>query len=180
MTPEEYKKLSVKEFTQAAKIYDSGHAGIYEMCKDDYPPILAELEKESFHDVLDCGCGTGPMIELLHEKYPEIDSVTPQTLPLITCNAFVMKKFCTELLWLNILSAAISRAMKTAVLMIVPVMVRCLGICLPLQERAVAYMLQCDACSSCHGVKRIFCHVERNVHLLRETGVQTSEQCAAS
>ena len=27
MTPEEYKKLSIKEFTQAAKIYDSGHAG---------------------------------------------------------------------------------------------------------------------------------------------------------
>lgn len=71
MTPEEYKKLSVKEFTQAAKIYDSGHAGIYEMCKDDYPPILAELEKEPFCDVLDCGCGTGPMIELLHEKYPD-------------------------------------------------------------------------------------------------------------
>ena len=45
MTPEEYKKLSVKEFTQAAKIYDSGHAGIYEMCKDDYPPILAELKR---------------------------------------------------------------------------------------------------------------------------------------
>lgn len=45
MTPEKYKQLSIKEFTQAAKIYDSGHAGIYEMCKDDYPPILAELEK---------------------------------------------------------------------------------------------------------------------------------------
>ena len=71
MTPEKYKQLSIKEFTQAAKVYDSGHAGIYEMCKDDYPPILAELEKESFHDVLDCGCGTGPMIQLLHEKYPE-------------------------------------------------------------------------------------------------------------
>ena len=55
MTPEEYKKLSIKEFTQAAKVYDSGHAGIYEMCKDDYPPILAELKKEEFHDVLDCG-----------------------------------------------------------------------------------------------------------------------------
>ena len=41
------------------------------MCKDDYPPILAELEKEPFHTVLDCGCGTGPMIELLHEKYPD-------------------------------------------------------------------------------------------------------------
>ena len=71
MTPEKYKQLSIKEFTAAAKIYDSNHAGIYEMCKDDYPPILAELEKEPFHDVLDCGCGTGPMIELLHEKYPE-------------------------------------------------------------------------------------------------------------
>ena len=71
MTPEEYKKLSIKEFTQAAKVYDSGHAGIYEMCKEDYPPILAELEKEPFHNVLDCGCGTGPMIELLHEKYPD-------------------------------------------------------------------------------------------------------------
>ena len=71
MTPEKYKQLSIKEFTQAAKVYDSGHAGIYEMCRDDYPPILAELEKESFHDVLDCGCGTGPIIQLLHEKYPE-------------------------------------------------------------------------------------------------------------
>ena len=34
MTPEKYKQLSIKEFTQAAKVYDSGHAGIYEMCKD--------------------------------------------------------------------------------------------------------------------------------------------------
>ena len=31
MTPEKYKQLSIKEFTQAAKIYDSGHAGIYEI-----------------------------------------------------------------------------------------------------------------------------------------------------
>ena len=71
MTPEKYKELSIKEFTQAAQIYDGGHAGIYEMCKDDYPPILTELEKEPFHDVLDGGCGTGPMLQLLHEKYPE-------------------------------------------------------------------------------------------------------------
>ena len=71
MTPDEYKKLSIKEFTEAAKVYDSGDAGIYEMCKDDYPPILAELEKEAFTDVLDCGCGTGPMLELLHDKYPD-------------------------------------------------------------------------------------------------------------
>ena len=71
MTPEEYKQLSIKEFTRAARIYDSDHACNYEMCKHDYPPVLAELEKESFHDVLDCGCGTGPMIQLLHEKYPD-------------------------------------------------------------------------------------------------------------
>lgn len=71
MTAEEYKQLSVKEFTRAAKVYDSGHAGIYELCKDDYPPVLAELEKEPFRDILDCGCGTGPILQLLHEKYPD-------------------------------------------------------------------------------------------------------------
>ena len=71
MTSEEYKALSVKEFTEAAKVYDSGHSGIYEMCKDDYPYLLEELEKEPFDSVLDCGCGTGPVIELVHEKYPD-------------------------------------------------------------------------------------------------------------
>ena len=65
MTPEEYKKLSVKEFTQAAKIYDSGHAGIYEMCKDDYPPILAELEKELFPFMRNIRINTTPVWILL-------------------------------------------------------------------------------------------------------------------
>ena len=40
------------------------------MCKYDYPKILAELEHTEFNDVLDCGCGTGPMIAILSEKYP--------------------------------------------------------------------------------------------------------------
>ena len=71
MTSTEYKNLSVKEFTKAAEIYESGHAGIYNMCKKDYPDILAELEKEPFNDLLDCGCGTAPMLTLLHEKYPD-------------------------------------------------------------------------------------------------------------
>ena len=67
-TSEQYKDLTVKEFTKAAGVYESGHAGIYEMCKDDYPYIAGELEKIEWKDLLDCGCGTGPMISLLHEK----------------------------------------------------------------------------------------------------------------
>ena len=70
-TSKEYKDMSVKEFTKAAKIYDSEHSGIYEMCKYDYPKVLAELKTADFQDVLDCGCGTGPMVEILTEKYPD-------------------------------------------------------------------------------------------------------------
>ena len=68
MKNEEYKKLSIKESTKAAGRYESNHAGIYEMCKKDYPDILEELEKESFRDLLDAGCGPAPMISLL-SKY---------------------------------------------------------------------------------------------------------------
>ena len=71
MTNEEYKQLSLKEFTKAAKNYESDHAGLYEMCKKDYPDILEELEKEPFSDLLDAGCGPAPMISLLAKKYPD-------------------------------------------------------------------------------------------------------------
>ncbi len=71
MTSKEYKDLSVKEFTKAAECYESENAGVYNMCKKDYPDVLAELEKELFTDLLDCGCGTGPMLTLLHQKYPD-------------------------------------------------------------------------------------------------------------
>jgi len=67
-TDEEYKALTVKEFSKAADIYESKHAGIYEICKEDYPYIAGELDKEDYNDLLDCGCGTGPMISLLYEK----------------------------------------------------------------------------------------------------------------
>lgn len=66
-----YKALSIEEFTKAAEIYDSENAGIYELCKDDYPLILEELERKTFHDLLDVGCGTAPMIERLVEAYPD-------------------------------------------------------------------------------------------------------------
>ena len=35
MKNEEYKKISIKEFTKAAGRYESSHAGIYEMCKKE-------------------------------------------------------------------------------------------------------------------------------------------------
>jgi ubiquinone/menaquinone biosynthesis C-methylase UbiE len=68
-TDKEYKELSIKEFNKAAEKYESGNAGIYEMCKRDYPPILEEIRKTEFETLLDAGCGTAPMISLLHEEY---------------------------------------------------------------------------------------------------------------
>ncbi len=71
MTNEEYKNLSINEFSKAAKLYETDQPGVYRMCRKDYPDVLAELEKEDFTDLLDCGCGTAPMISLLLKKYPE-------------------------------------------------------------------------------------------------------------
>ncbi|MCQ2511609.1 MAG: class I SAM-dependent methyltransferase, partial [Lachnospiraceae bacterium] len=66
-----YKQQSIREFTRIAKSYETDHAGVYNLCKKDYPDILEELEKEPFTDLLDAGCGPAPMITLLSEKYPE-------------------------------------------------------------------------------------------------------------
>jgi len=68
---EKYKALSIKEFDKAAEKYETDSAGLYNMCKDDYPPILEEIEKLEFKTLLDAGCGTAPMISLLKEKFPE-------------------------------------------------------------------------------------------------------------
>ena len=70
-TAEEYKKLSISEFTKAARNYENDKAGIYKMCRKDYPPILEEIKKVKFHTLLDAGCGTAPMISLLSEEYPD-------------------------------------------------------------------------------------------------------------
>lgn len=70
-TSESYKQLSVNEFTKAADKYESDEAGVYNICKKDYPDILAEVEKEPFEELLDAGCGTAPMISLLAERFPE-------------------------------------------------------------------------------------------------------------
>ncbi len=71
MNDKRYKEKSIKEFTKAAKKYEGDDAGIYKLCRKDYPEIQEELEKESFHDLLDAGCGTAPMISLLSKEHPE-------------------------------------------------------------------------------------------------------------
>ena len=70
-TSESYKDLSRDEFTRVVDRYESNHAGVYNICKKDYPDILAEIEKEPFIDLLDAGCGTAPMISLLTVRFPE-------------------------------------------------------------------------------------------------------------
>ncbi len=65
----DYKEYTKKQFARSSKEYDLSDA--YEMCRNDYPAILMELQKEPFHMLLDCGCGTGAMLEIIHDHYPE-------------------------------------------------------------------------------------------------------------
>ena len=52
MTDTQYKALSIREFSKAAKVYETDEAGVYRMCRKDYPDVLSELEKEDFTDLL--------------------------------------------------------------------------------------------------------------------------------
>lgn len=70
MTNEEYKALSIREFDAAAEKFDDNDPSIYNLCRQDYPKILEELEKEPFTDVLDAGCGTGAVLGLLAQSHP--------------------------------------------------------------------------------------------------------------
>ncbi|WP_077597452.1 class I SAM-dependent methyltransferase [Olsenella urininfantis] len=70
-TSEQYKALSVEEFTKAAEGFEGDEAGVYKLCRNEYEIILGELEREPFSRLLDCGCGTGPMVSLLSQRWPE-------------------------------------------------------------------------------------------------------------
>ena len=70
MTSEEYKRLSLKEFDQAAEKFDDDDPSVYNMCREDYPDVLAEAVKEPFSDLLDAGCGTGAMLGLFQRDCP--------------------------------------------------------------------------------------------------------------
>ena len=71
MDPKKLKALTVREFNEAAMQFDGKGAGVYALCRNDYPDILGELRKAPFTDLLDCGCGTGAMLALLSRAYPE-------------------------------------------------------------------------------------------------------------
>ncbi len=71
MTGEEYKKLSLKEFDRAAAKFDDDDPSVYNMCRKDYPDVMAEAVKESFSDLLDAGCGTGAMLGMFKRDYPD-------------------------------------------------------------------------------------------------------------
>lgn len=71
MTNEEYKRLSLKEFDRAAEKFDDDDPSVYNMCRKDYPDVLAEVIKEPFSDLLDAGCGTGAMLAMFGKDCPD-------------------------------------------------------------------------------------------------------------
>ena len=71
MTGEEYKKLSLKEFDRAAVKFDDDDPSGYNLCRKDYPDILAEAVSEPFFDLLDAGCGTGAKLGMFKRDYPD-------------------------------------------------------------------------------------------------------------
>ena len=71
MTGEQYKKLSLMEFDQAAETFDDNDPSVYNLCRKDYPDVLAEVIKEPFTDLLDAGCGTGAMLGMFCKDCPD-------------------------------------------------------------------------------------------------------------
>ena len=65
------KRLTIKEFDKAAQQFDNDNISVYNICRNDYPHILKEIDKQDWYSVLDAGCGTGAVIELLEQKYPD-------------------------------------------------------------------------------------------------------------
>ncbi len=71
MTDRDYKNYSLREFNKAAEQFDDNSPSVYNLCRNDYPDILSEIETENWRDLLDAGCGTGAVISLLKEKYSD-------------------------------------------------------------------------------------------------------------
>lgn len=62
------KKNTISEFTRTATNYDIDD-NMYCSVKEDYFDVIKEIEREEFSALLDCGCGTGKLIELLSKRH---------------------------------------------------------------------------------------------------------------
>jgi len=71
MTSDEYKELSLREFDKAAEHFDDNSPSVYNICRNDYPDIIAELKKEDWESLLDAGCGTGALMSLIRKDFPK-------------------------------------------------------------------------------------------------------------
>lgn len=71
MTSEQFKKITLREFDKAAEKFDDNDPSVYNMCRKDYPDVLAEVRKEPFTDLLDAGCGTGAMLGMFKKDLPD-------------------------------------------------------------------------------------------------------------
>ena len=71
MTSERFKKITLREFDKAAEKFDDNDPSVYNMCRKDYPDVLAEVMKEPFSDLLDAGCGTGAMLGMFKKDFPD-------------------------------------------------------------------------------------------------------------
>ncbi len=47
MNDKEWKEKSIKEFTKAANKYETDEAGIYKLCRKDYPAMIEETKKKN-------------------------------------------------------------------------------------------------------------------------------------
>lgn len=71
MISEQFKKITLREFDKAAEKFDDNDPSVYNMCRKDYPDVLAEVMKEPFSDLLDAGCGTGAMLGMFKKDFPD-------------------------------------------------------------------------------------------------------------
>ena len=72
LNEEEYRLRSKKHFNKQAAKYDHTWDGRY--CLKMYPMVLEKINSYLFSSILDVGCGSGRLLELLISKYPNIEA----------------------------------------------------------------------------------------------------------
>ena len=56
---------------EAAAVKFDDDPSVYNLCRKDYPDVLAEAASEPFSDLLDAGCGTGAMLGMFQRDCPD-------------------------------------------------------------------------------------------------------------